>query len=125
MSQHPKPANLTVTVTAAAGAAATLTLPALATGRYHHITNIQIVKFAAALLTAAAVPVLVTTTNINGSPIYSFTAAASAQGTSEVQHFQFGQPLRAAVSATATTIVCPATTDTIWRVNVSYFDGAD
>jgi hypothetical protein len=111
---------LAVTATGAAAAAVTLTLPAVAS-QFHYITEIQIVKFATALLTAAATPVLVTTTNFPAATVFSFSAAASAQGTNEVQQFQPSTPLRSAVVNTATTIVCPATTATIWRVNVWYW----
>lgn len=112
-----------VTATGAAAAAVTLTLPAVA-GKFHYITEIQVVKFATALLTAGATPVLVTTTNLDGAPALSFTAAASAAGTSEVQQFEPALPIRSAVVNTATTIVCPATTATIWRVTVFYREAA-
>ena len=112
--------NLCVTATGAAAAAVTLSLPAVAS-QFHYITEIQIVKFATALLTAGTTPVLVTTTNLPGGPVFSFTAAASAQGTSEVQQIAATTPIKSSVVNTATTIVCPATTATIWRVNVWYY----
>jgi hypothetical protein len=77
--------TLAITATGAAAASVTATLPAPAAGLFHYITSIQIVKFATALLTAAAAPVVVTTTNLPGSLAFSFSAAASAQGTNEVQ----------------------------------------
>jgi hypothetical protein len=117
-------ATLAVTATGVAAAGVTLTLPAAGAGLFHYITEIQVVKFATALLTAAATPVLVTTTNLPGTPALSFSAAASAQGTNEVQQFQPTTPLKSSVANTATTIVCPATTATIWRVNVFYFTAA-
>lgn len=50
--------------------------------------------------------------------------AASAQGTNEVLTQLFsGNPLKSTTANTATTIVCPATTGTIWRVNVTYYTG--
>lgn len=112
-----------VTATGVAAAAVTLTIPAVA-AKFHFITSIQVVKFATALLTAAATPVLVTTTNLDGTPALSFTAAASAAGTSEIQQFEPAEAIRSAVVNTNTTIVCPATTATIWRVNVFYRESA-
>ena len=113
-------ANLCVTATGLAAAAVTLTVPAVA-AQFHYIAFIQVVKFATAALTAAATPVLVTTTNLPGNPVLSFSAAASAQGTDEVQTIQPATPIKSTAVNTATTIVCPATTATIWRVNVWYY----
>lgn len=114
-----KPSNLVQTGTAASGAALTITLPVV-TGKAHYITSIQIVKFAAALLTAAAAPVVITTTNLN-SLAFSFSAGADAQGTSEIQVITPTTPIKALEAGVATTIVCPATANIIWRVNVTYF----
>lgn len=113
-------ATLAVTTTAAVGVAATATLPAVA-GLRHYIDNIQVNKFNAALLTAAATPVLVTTTNIPGGLVLSFDAQASAQGTNTIQEIDGGSTGLAAIAInTATTVVCPATPNVIWRVNVLY-----
>lgn len=112
------------TVTAATGVAATLSLPAPGVGLYHYITEIHIVKFATALLTAAATPVLVTTTNLTGAPIFSFSAGAELQGSSQTYQFEPKSPFKSTTANTATTIVCPATTGVIWRVNAAYYVGA-
>lgn len=121
----PIPSTTIATTTGTAGAAVTLTVAAPGAGLSHYITGIYITKFAAALLTAAATPVLVTTTNIGGSPVFSFSAAADPQGTAVEIVRQFGgNPLKSAAQNTATTIVCPATTATIWRVQVAYYVGA-
>lgn len=113
-------ATLAVTATAAIGVALTATLPA-ATGLRHYIDRIQVVKFNGAALTAAATPVLVTTTNLPGSPVLSFTADAAAQGTKEEQFIDVGGAgLAATAIGTATTVVCPVTTGVIWRVNALY-----
>ena len=114
------PVDLCVTATGAAAAAVTATLPASA-GNKHYITKIEIVCFASAARVAGAAPVLVTTTNITGSPVFNFQANAAAQGTSERQDINFVLPLVSTTANTATTIVCPATTSVIWRVNVYYY----
>jgi hypothetical protein len=111
------------TVTGVAGAAVTLTMTAPGAGNFHHITELQIVKFAAATLTVAATPVLVTTTNLTGNPIFSFDAPAAAQGTISIQQFQPSAPFKSAVANTATTIVCPATANVIWRINAAAYLG--
>jgi hypothetical protein len=113
--------TLAVTATGLTGAAVTLTLPAPAAGLFHYVTSIEITKFASALLVAGATPVLVTTTNLPGSPVYSFSAAASAAGTIDRYQVTPTTPLKSSVAATATTIVCPVATTTIWRVNVTYY----
>jgi hypothetical protein len=112
-------APLLVTATGAAAAAVTLTLPA-ASFR-HYMTSIRIDRFAAAVLTAAATPVIVTTTNLPGALAFSLPAEAAALGT--VQSFQIDYALALAASAqnTASTIVCPATPGVIWRATASYY----
>lgn len=113
-------ATLLVTATAASGVLATASLPAVA-GLRHYIDFVQVSKFAAAALTAAATPVLVTTTNIPGAPILNFSAGAEAQGSEFMKEMDFGsQGMSATAIGTATTVVCPATTGVIWRVNVAY-----
>ena len=109
------------TITAAAGVAATLTISSPGAGLRHYLTYLRIVRFAAAVLTPAATPVLVTTTNIPGTPSFSFPADAAAQGTVFTFQEDFGQPIAATAQAAATTIVCPATTNVIWRITAGYY----
>jgi hypothetical protein len=118
------PATLTVTATGAAAAAVTLTLAAPGAGMYHYIDSIKIDHFATALLTAAATPVLVTSTNLPGSPVINFRADAAPQGTLTTSIIQCGMPLRSTAANTATTVVCPATTAVIWRATAVYRIGA-
>lgn len=120
----PYPATLAVTVTAAVGVAATLTIPAGGVGLFHYITRIQVQRFATALLTAGATPVLVTTTNLPGTRVLSFPADAAAQGTIYTEQIETAQPLKSTAANTATTIVCPATPLVIWRVTADYYLGA-
>ena len=117
------PSTLSVTVTAAAAAAATLTLPAVA-GLYHYVTRIIVQRFAAALLTAAATPVLVTTTNLPGTRVLSFPAEAAAQGTMYTEEISPAQPLKSSAAGGATTVVMPITTGVIWRATADYYLGA-
>jgi hypothetical protein len=116
------PSTLHATVTAAAGVAATLTLPAVS-GLFHYITNIKIEKFAAALLTAAATPVLVTTTNMPGSRVYTIDASAQAQGTTIKEREDATTPVKSSAAGTATTFIAPATPNVIWRLSVDYYLG--
>ena len=115
------PSTTSVTNTGAAAAAVTLTIAAAGAGLFHYISHIEISKFATAVLTAAATPVLVTTTNLNGNPTIDFSAGAEAQGTQVVRQIAPAIPIKSAVANTATTIVCPATTSIIWRVSVFYY----
>lgn len=118
----PIPSNLHVTATGAAAAAVTLTIPSAA-GLFHYITNIKIEKFATALLTAAATPVIVTTTNLPGSRAYSMDASAQAAGTIIKERENCFPPLKSSAAGTATTIVAPVTTGCIWRISVDYYLG--
>jgi hypothetical protein len=112
---------LLVTATGAAAAAVTLTIPAPGVGLRQYITYLSINRFAAALLTAAATPVIVTTTNLPGSLAFSIPAEAAAQGTLDRWREDFAFPLMSAAQNTATTIVCPVTTGVIWRVTAGYY----
>lgn len=112
---------LAVTAVGAAGAAVTLTLPAPGVGLRHYITAIRIRRFAAATLTAAATPVTITTTNLPGAIAFTCGAEALAQGVSAQEVMEdFAFPLMANAQNTATTIVCPATPNVIWRASAWY-----
>lgn len=111
--------DLSVTATAAAGSIVTATLPSVA-AQSHYIGAIVITQTAAALLVTAAVPVTVTTTNLPGSMSFDFQAAALAQGTNERLILAPDYPIKSTAVATNTTIVCPATTNVIWKVTVFY-----
>lgn len=109
------------TTVGTAGAATTLTLTAPGAGLRHYITYLSINRFATALLTAGAAPVTVTTTNIPGSLAFSFAADAAAQGTLDRWREDFTYPIAASAQNTNTTIVCPATTNVIWRVTAGFY----
>lgn len=109
------------TTVGASGAATTLTIAAPGAGLRAYLTYLSINRFAAALLTAAATPVTVTTTNLPGSLAFSFAADAAAQGTIDRWREDFAYALATSAQNTATTIVCPATTNVIWRVTAGYY----
>lgn len=112
---------LTATTVGASGAATTLTIAAPGVGLRHYLTYLSINRFAAALLVAGAAPVTVTTTNIPGTLAFSFAADAAAAGTLDRWREDFSFPIMASAQNTATTIVCPATTNVIWRVTAGYY----
>jgi hypothetical protein len=112
---------LITTNTGAAAAAVTLTLPAPGAGLRQYLTYLSINRFAAALLTAAATPVLVTTTNLPGTLVFSRPADAAPQGTMDTYREDFAYPLAASAQNTAVTVVAPATTGVIWRLTGGYF----
>jgi hypothetical protein len=113
-------ATLWISVTAASGVAITATLPAPAAGLFHYITSLDISLYAAVARVGAAAPVLVTTTNIPGSPVLNFPTA-QAIGAIDRDNLNLTSPIKSSLAATATTIVCPAATTGIWRVNVGYY----
>lgn len=115
-----RPSTLLVSATGAASAAVTATLPAV-TGLRHIIDFIQVTRSATAALTAAATPVVVTTTNLPGSPALTFGSDAGGIGLDKDVRLDFGSTgLAATALGTATTIVCPIYTGVIWRINVGY-----
>lgn len=113
--------SVTQTAVGAAGAAVTLTIAAPGVGLRHYLTYLSINRFASALLVAAAAPVTVTTTNIPGALAFSFPAEAAAQGTLDRWREDFTYPIMTTAQNTATTIVCPITTNVIWRVTAGYY----
>lgn len=120
----PIPSTTTATATGVSGAAVTLPIP-VGTGLFAYITRLAIERHPTALLTAAATPVLVTTTNITGSLIFSIPADAAPQGQVYRDILEMsGNPLKSTTAGTSTTIVCPVTTGVIWRVTAIYYVGA-
>lgn len=115
-----KPSTLLITNTGAASAAVTATLPAVA-GLRHVVDFIQITRSATAALTAAAAPMLVTTTNLPGTPVATFGSDAGGIGVDKTIELNFGGTGLAATSlGTATTVVAPVYTGVIWRITVAY-----
>jgi len=118
------PSSLCVTVTAAVNTAATLTLPAAGAGLFHYITMIQVTKLYSVIGVAAGAGVIITTTNLPGTPAFTTEQLASVAGTATlVVNISPATPIKSSVANTATTIVCPQQLQTIWRVNVWYFTG--
>ena len=101
-----------------AGQTVTMTIPAPPAGQRIRITHIEIVAYSAAARTGAATPIIVTTTNMGGLTFWFATAAAI--GTLERVIYQPKEPIDGAATGTAMTIVCPATSNVMWRVNASY-----
>lgn len=109
------------TTVGTSGTAVTLTIAAPGAGLRQYLTYLAINRFAVALLTAAATPVTVTTTNLPGSLAFSFAADAAAAGSLDRWREDFAYPIAASAQNTAVTIVCPATTSVIWRVTAGYY----
>ena len=122
-SQQTQDFGLFVTATAAASSIVTLIIPAPPAGQRIFIERISVTRFAAALLTAAATPYTVTTTNLNGSPAWDFDASAAAQGTIDRLVLSSAFPISSQTAASAVTIVGPATTSVIWRITAAYTYG--
>ena len=118
----PSPAPFCVTATAAVNTAVTLTMAANPAGLFHLFTRIHIKRFFVTAGLGGATPTLVTTTNLPGSLAFSF-GTAGAIGTTLEEVLEPASPIKASAAATATTIVCPASTDTIWRVTAHYLLG--
>lgn len=109
------------TTTAATGVAATLTLASPGAGLRQYLTFLRILRSATAVLTPAAAPTVVTTTNLPGSMAYSFGQDAAAQGQDKIISEDFAYPIPASAQGTAVTIVAPAVTGVIWRISAGYF----
>ena len=110
-----------VTAVSGVNSAVTLTLPAVV-GEFHYITAIQIVKHYNILGVDQAAPILVTTTNLPGDPVFTFEQRAASRGSDSIQTIEPTTPIKSSTVNTATTIVCPAQVETSWRVNVWYYE---
>lgn len=120
---RPFPATLHVTVTAAANTAATITLPAAGAGMFHYITYLNCRRNATAVLAGTAT-LIITSTNLPGSPAWSNGNAMAAGGTVEDINMQPSSPLKSLLANTATTIVMPAAGLAVLnRGNCSYYVG--
>jgi hypothetical protein len=110
-----------LTATAAIDTGVTLTLPAAASVRAQ-ICRIRISKFyGAAIAAAAAVPDIVTTTNLSGIS-WDTAHAVTAQGNIEQVVVEPALPIEGDATATATTIVAPAVTGVIWKLEAEWFN---
>ena len=115
-----RPSTLLVTATGAASAAVTATLP-LVTGLRHILDFISIIRSATVALTAAAAPVVPTTTNIPGALAFTFGSDVAGVGIDKEVRTDFGSSgLACTAMSTATTVVCPVYTGVIWRITVGY-----
>lgn len=110
--------NLAVTATGLTGAGVTATLPAVIS-KFHNIAYLEITAYSTSARTGNATPIIVATTNILGTPSFTFATAAAA-GTTDVKTLVPSVPIRSSIANTATTIVAPATIGVIWRINCFY-----
>lgn len=118
-----RPTTSMVTVTAASGVAATATIPAPGAGLFNYITYLDIQLYATAARTGGGTPVLVTSTNMPGSPVWNFP---TAQAIGVIDRFDgpILSAIKSSVANTPTTIVAPIATSGIWRINVGYYTAA-
>lgn len=115
-------ATLGVTATAAVNTGSTLTLPAAGAGLFHYIVSLELVKLYSIVGVAAGAGVIITSTNMPGTPAWTTEQLASVAGTTaRVIKEEPTTPLKSSVANTATTFVAPAQLQTIWRWNVRYF----
>lgn len=113
-------ASSAVSITGTTGTAVTATLPA-SVGNFHYISLIHIQKIFTAANAASATPLVVTSTNLPGPLAWSFGQPVGAIGVTIDMILPENSMVKSSVVNTATTIICPATTGIIWRVNVTYF----
>jgi hypothetical protein len=112
---------LHVTVTAAVTTAATLTLPAPGAGLRIYLSSFDLERIASLALTASGTPVLVTTTNLPGAPVFNVATDAAAIGVIDRQSKNYGRGLAASAQNTAVTFVAPIFTGVIWRMRATYY----
>lgn len=120
MSIAARPTTELISVTAAVGAALTATLPAVP-GLRHVLDFVRVTRSATAALTAAATPVLITSSNLPSAFAMTMGQDAGGIGVDKEALMDFGGTgLAATAINTASTIICPAYVGVIWRINVGY-----
>lgn len=92
---------------------------------FHYILSIKVTKLYSVVGVANGAGNIITSTNLSGSPAWTTEQLASVAGTAVqvVSEVAAGLPMKSAAANTATTIVCPAQLQTIWRVQVCYYTG--
>ena len=111
------------TGTAALNTATSATLPAAGIGTVHYITSIRIDKFATAVTTAGATPII--STAINLALNVNCSNKALPMGENEpVYQMVFDKPIKSTNANTNTLIGMPAVPLCICKITVTYFIGA-
>lgn len=123
---RPIPSTIGLTATGAVNAAVTATLAAGGAGLFHYITLIELRKLYNVIGVAAGAGVIITSTNLVGTPAWTTEQEAKAAGTVEevIKWFAHGNPIKSTNPNIATTFVAPAQLETIWRWNIQYYLGA-
>ena len=117
-------APLIVTATAAVNTASTATIP-LGAGNFHYIVLVELVKLYSVVGVAAAGGVIITSTNLPGTPAWTTEQAVIAAGNApKVIQWQPGIPIKSLAAGVNTTFVAPQQLQTIWRWNIVYYVGA-
>lgn len=110
-----------LSATSAVGVATTLTIPAPGVGLRQYLTYLRASRFATAVMTAGAAPVLVTSTNLPGTPAFAMPATAAPQGDLATYQEAFSYPLAAAAQNTAVVFTFPATPLAIPRITAGWY----
>jgi len=127
-NNYPLPVKLPVatklvTATAAVNTALTLTLPAPAAGLSIYLTSLQVTKLYAVVGVADGAGVLITSSNLPGSPVWTTEQIALTAGNvSKVVDDKYSAPIKSAAAATQVTIICPQQLQTIWRATATYYE---
>ncbi len=90
-------------------------------GYYNYISHIHIEMYAVSTLTGGATPVNCTTTNLPTTPVFKFQTA-EATGTEQTLDMDFAYPIQAN-QGFQVVITCPATSNVIWNMVVTYYQG--
>jgi hypothetical protein len=112
----PDIAHVSLTATAAVSTAVTLTIPAPGAGLRQYVTGLSIERFATALLTAAAAPIIITSTGLVGTPSWNTPLEAAAQGTMFTRDIQFPTSIPNAAQNATAVITYPIVTGAICRL---------
>lgn len=111
------------TGTAAVNTGVTITIAAVPLA-FHYITRIELVKLYSVIGVAAGAGTIITSTNLPNAMAWTTEQNASPAGTAvTVINWFMDNPLKSSVVNTATTIVAPAQLQTIWRMNVCWYNG--
>lgn len=120
------PAVVSVSSISLTSSAATVTIStptgigAYSTGYYNYLSHVRIEMYAASALTGGATPTTCTTTGLQSLAFKMPTALAV--GALYIVDLPLDNPLQAA-QASNVVISCPATTNVIWNIVGTYYQG--
>jgi hypothetical protein len=96
-------------------------VPPLGANVRHFISQIEIVRFVATDLSPSQDPILITSTNMEGNPIFLFDNSGPKTGQVDRLLITPSLPFQSVDSGLPITITCPKQDKTMWQINLDFY----